>query len=181
MVSMTTSTTKRSDVRFLLDVRDQRTSYLTATLSAVYVSDGHIRNAQFSVYDPERVAHLDSLRFDAQASKDSPEFYFSTHNAVHYQEIYSVDLLRAESMTKTLRRVQKYTDKLWEEKGSPRDFAEFAQRIARSLGVRKQRIFAVKVSGNAWSYDENVYQWMNEEELRVYLANALTNWKEGAA
>jgi len=180
-VHMTTATTK-PDVRFLVDVYQPNISNcLAVTLTAVYVSeDGHIRNPHFSTYDPEKVAHLDSLKLDAQASKDSDDFYFGTYNVVHFSEVYTVDLSRAESVTKTLRRIQKYLDKQYEVKGCPADFAELAQRVARSLGIRKHNIFAFKVSGTGWSYDENTYAWMNEDELRGHLEGKLKLWKEGS-
>jgi hypothetical protein len=181
---MTTTTTTKPDVRFLVDVAPADGSkYLTAQVTVVYVSDGHIRNPLFSGYDPDGVAALAELHIDAQASKDSEDFYFSW-NAFHYKQVYDVDLRRAESMVKTLRKVERYMEKKTQTQGYPEDFAEYVTRVAAALGYLspRQSFIAHRVSpqGYGWSYDEQVYEWMNTDELRSYLRNRLEQWKEGA-
>jgi len=181
---MATRTNTQPDVRFLVDVFTPHYShsrdYLIVKVQAVYVSDGHIRNPHFSTYDPEKVGHLDSFVIEGQASKDSQDFYYSGHRSAQYREIYSVELPRAESMTKTLRRIAKYLDQRWEINGEAQDFAEFCEWVARALGVKRQNLFAIKIEGHSGTYDENVYHWLSTDEFRTYLANKLTKWQEAA-
>lgn len=179
---MTTTTTTKPDVRMLVDVYEPRGSkYLTAKVTLVYVSDGHIRNPQFWTYDPDKVGHLANLTIEAQAGKDSEDFYYSSWNAVQYTEIYHVDLPRAESMVKTLRKVNKYLEQTQDRDGYPTDFAHFVTRAAAALGVSGPEFIACRVTGFGGTYDENVYRWMNHDEFRVYLQNQLLSWKDGAA
>lgn len=179
---MTTTTTTKADVRLLVDVYQPSgtSNYLTVKVSAVYVSDGHIRNPQFSVYDPDKVAHLANLTIDAQASQDSEYFYYSSWNAAHFGEVYTVDLSRAESMVKTLKKIHKFLEKAEGIDGYPVDFAQFVTRVALALGIKEGNFIACKVAGRGPTYDENIYTWMNEYEFRDYLRTRLEQWK-GAA
>lgn len=177
---MTTTTTTKPDVRMLVDVYSPSgaSDYLTAKVTLVYVSDGHIRNPQFSGYDPEKVAHLANLSIEGQASKDSTSFYFSW-DAVRYEQLYGVTLRHAESMVRTLKKVEKFLEKATDIDGHPVDFAQYVTRVALALGIKEGNFIACKVGGSSWSYDENTYRWLNEYELRDYLRTRLDQWKEG--
>jgi hypothetical protein len=59
--------------------------------------------------------------------------------SAEYRDVYSVDVFRAESMVKLLRKVNKGLERLNSERGwvDSNDFAGYALRVAEVLGVRE--------------------------------------------
>lgn len=182
LTAMATRATTSEDFRFIVDVRPSRYSTdrnrLDAVIYVVYLEDGKIRNCSWSsLADPG--AEYADLRIEGWIDKDSrddKDFYYG-HEPLEYREVYSIDQRRAESMAKTLRRLNKKIETLTNKYGRPTDFAGFLSYLAQAMGVNPRNAFARKVSGRGWSYDDGEYRWMDVDGLRHHLSEKIREWR----
>jgi hypothetical protein len=176
------ATTTKEPIRFLVDVRLSKYSdhgRLEAVIYPVRLEDGKIRNISWG-YTSEREEYAD-LRIEGWVDRDSSnqdDFYFG-YNPIEYREVCTVDQRRAETMAKTLRRINKKIESLSSVYGNPQDFAGLCAFFAVAVANSSGNVFARRVpnSGRGWSYDDSEYQWMDSNSLRYYFQDELRKWR----
>lgn len=96
---------------------------------------------------------------------------------VEYRDVYSVDLDRAETMARTLRRIRTSLDKTNETDGYAESFAALVLRVGRALKV-KGYVYdwpadIAKASGMRWRWVNatDAHAWMLSQE-RAFVARA---------
>jgi hypothetical protein len=174
------------EIRFIVDVRPSKYSdhgRLDAVLYPVYIEDGKIRNCSWSSLG-DRGADLADLRVEGWVDRDSvnkDDFYWGGHgyNSIEYREVYTIDQARAESMVKTLRRINRKMDALEKKWGYAQDFAQFCGYLAVAIANSSGAVFARRVpnSGRGWSYDDSEYTWLDSNSLRYYFKDELRKWR----
>lgn len=148
---------------------------LRINLSLCYLTEaGELRNFVSSgslaedPYDGLRITAL------ADANADLGDTYGWR---AEYRDIFSVDLHRAESMVKTLRKITRGMEKLNAELGYPETFASYAARVAKVLGVKK---FGWKVDGRSSTYADNEYRFGDAPTFTYRLTNVLAEYRQPA-
>lgn len=82
---------------------------------------------------------------------------------LEYSQPWSVDLRRAESMVRTLRKAERGMTKTYAERGDTADFAEFVGRVATALGVK---VGTWRLGGAASAtYSDGTWRRMSVGEL----------------
>jgi hypothetical protein len=170
-------------IRFIVDVAPDQydATRLLATVYPVYLEDDKIRNCSWS-YLGDRGADYADLRVQGWLDKAGgwTDFHYGiAHEPLEYREVFSLDLNRAMSMVKTLRRLTKKIDSLKTRYGDPQDFAGYLHYLALAFGNTAPggAIFARKVSGRNWTYDDNEYLWMDSTALRYYFQQKIREFK----
>jgi hypothetical protein len=104
--------------------------YWHVTLAPVHLAaDGSPRNISQGYGTPEPLADLVIL---AQADADDPRPYgWETV----YRSPYSVDRRTAETMARTLAKIERHLARLDTKYGPPADFSAYARRVADALGI----------------------------------------------
>jgi hypothetical protein len=171
----TTATTP--DVRFLVNVAPNQydPTRLDATVYPVIIEDDKIRNCQWS-WLGDRGAEYADLKVVGWLDKGSSSGDFYCGEPLEYREIFSLDVRRAESMVKTLRRLTKKIDALKAKYGEPQDFAGYLHYLALAVSGGAPR-FARKTSGRGWSYDDSEYLWMDSTALRYHFLQKIREFK----
>lgn len=179
---MARNTNPKPDIRFIVDVRRGKYSSnrLEAAIYPVLIEDGKIRNITWDSY-LDRGRELADLRVEAWMDTDNldqADFYWG-YPPVEYREVYSIDAQRAESMAKTLRSINRKIEALNDKWGRPTDFAGYVSYFAQAVAGTTENVFARKVSGKGWSYDDSEYRWMDVDGLRLHFQSKIKDWKEG--
>ena len=176
-VMATKATTE--EIRFIVDVKpNQYTSgRLDATVIPVVLENGKIRNCQYNSLG-DRGSDYADLKIEGWIERTSTEadFYYG-YDPIEFREVWSITLARAESMAKTLRRLNRRIEALYAKHGRPTDYAGFLHYLALAAGVKERNCFARKVAGGGWDYDSNEYRWMDVDQLRYHLASKIREYK----
>lgn len=75
---------------------------------------------------------------------------------VRYHNVYTVDLRKAERMTKTLRTVEKRMEKLTASYGHPATYGAYLARVARAIGATTF-VFHKDGGRTGWCHSETEY------------------------
>jgi hypothetical protein len=171
----------KADLRFIIHAA--RATYSADTfevrLAIVHMTDEGVRNFSYTGdrYDQPTLAAYDGLSLGAHLSSDSPTFY---GQEVGYRENYStIDLPRAESMTKTLRRITRQMDGLRDRLGYPTDFAAAAGHLALAIGATESRCFGVMERAARGFYDSAEWRWLDVDGLRKHVVEQVNAWHPG--
>jgi hypothetical protein len=179
---MATSTTPKDDIRFIVDVRPSKYSdhgRLDAVAYPIYLEGGKIRNCSWSTL-ADRGADYADLRIEGWVDRDSvnkDDFYWG-FTPIEYREVFTIDQARAESMAKTLRRVNKRVESLTTKFGYAPDYASFLSYVAQAVGADPRSAFARRTDkGRGWTHDECEYRWLDINGLRSYFQDELRKWR----
>jgi hypothetical protein len=131
--------------------------------------DGGLRNPLGFDSDDTLVALAD-LAITAYHNEDFGGWYGW---AVEYHDAHSIDLRRAELMTKQLRKLNKAMAKLDEQFGTASDFPTYCGRVAHALGCTNPNPFGryskeMRANGTH-------YHWMNVDYLRYHLLDVVAD------
>jgi hypothetical protein len=97
---------------------------------AILVKKGLTVQNPCNDWQAPRSEYYEDLTITAQKNTGTDDWYGF---AVRYMEVYAVDADRAESMLKTLQRINRALAKIAETRGYAQTFAEFAGRVAEVL------------------------------------------------
>lgn len=167
-------TAEKRDVRILLDTdaKDYGDSRRTLHFRAypVYVlADGSVRNFAGSLdKDP-----LADLQITAQHDRVAANPYGWR---VEYRDVFSVDLNRAETMVKTLRRIERRMDAMRDELGYPESFAAYVTRVGKILGVKSYGQYRREIFPNG-----SHYRWNGADYVSDYVRHACEEFAKVAA
>ncbi len=132
-------------------------------------TDSSVLSVTLRVFDQGESYHgfnsgpYDDLVVRAQAHMKSGDAEFYGWSVV-YRQPYEVNLDRAETMVKTLRKVNRHMEKLTTKFGSPQNFAEYVGRVADALGAASDNPFGVPST----MYPDG-QRWTNVDGLRYEL------------
>jgi hypothetical protein len=173
-----TSKPVKPDIRFIIRLEEDNTygdRLLKANVSVVVMTDEGLRNPSFGWSDDTGAGQYADLEIRALFSKGSNDFY-GRDPEFHP---YSVDVRRAESMAKTLKRVYASLKRQDERLGTPTDFAAFLARLAIALGCREKSCFGRRASARqGFTYADNDYRWMDADALRIHLNCQTGDWQK---
>ena len=80
---------------------------------------------------------FDDFRIRAWFSQEYPELNFGNmYDSIGYSEVYSVDLQKAESMVKTLKKVHSSMEKK-ERVSIAENYGEYILRVAKIFGIKE--------------------------------------------
>ena len=128
------------------DFRDTSTFY---RLSFVTVGEnGEVRNVTDS-FDTRHLAGLEDLVFRLWISWNDNRFTADQWEVL-YNQVYSVNLSKAEKMVKTLKRVQKISEK-WIAR--PQTFGQFVAMI--SIGLKVTHFVQLRGASRGWHSDND--------------------------
>lgn len=139
----------------------------------VYLSDetGKPRNFSDSSWDIEaQKDDLNYLRISAQynTSEHTPQEAYGW--SVEYHDSLSIDLRRANSMIKTLRKIDRKLKAFSKKWGDPSSFADYVIRVANALGAKAiMSRDKYTASSNGWSYDSMDYREWPVNEAKYAL------------
>lgn len=162
----------KHDIRFI--VRTEVKTFpdvVTVRLVPVDLTSDGIRSPLFSWSGSDDAAwdSLDALYITAQNSRDDNEGPRWYGYDTEYREPYSVNLDRAETMVKVMRKVKRAQDKAAERYGYPQDFATYAGRTVEALGAMLgSDTFGIPVTPEH-DYNGTGYRWTGVDGLRYHL------------
>jgi hypothetical protein len=167
------ATTKKPDIRFIVDVTPKNDSYsgrsLALTVTPVIIDEaGKIRN-------PDSASEYEGLMVESNLYDSNTDFFLG-YDFVRF-DIYRIDARRAESLVKTFRRLQKCFAALDEKWGRPDDTTDTLARLADAVRGSVGFCFGRCTTKGGWSYDDNEYRWMDVDGLRSWLQQQIKEWK----
>ena len=140
------------------------------TASVVYLrEDGEVRNYTDSWGEEP----FDSLMVTALVDVNDT-FGDSYGYSTEYRDLYSVRLRRAETMLKTLRKVERGLLRIDEIDGMIVSFPEYLLRVARILKIRK---FGWLVIDRGPEYRNNTYHWTGAPGARTHINTLIREFK----
>lgn len=175
-------TNAKPDIRFIVETTKD-SDYLKFIARAVYMvepepsswipNDAGVRNPSDSDINPH-IAPLADFAITAQASGDMSVVAFHSwygHRAC-YQNVYNIELRRAERMARLLRKLDRHLTKLDQTFGYTDDLAAFCGRVAIGVGVTtKTSTFGFY--SKAVTMNGTNYRWTNVDGLRSHLNDFL--------
>jgi hypothetical protein len=169
----------KPDIRFIINLAEDNTfgdHVLKVNVNVVVMTAEGIRNPQFGYSDDTGAGQYADLEIRGLYSASSEDFY---GRDPEYFQPYSVDVRRADSMAKTLKRIYASLKRQDERLGAPTDFAAYAARLAVALGCQERACFGRRESErNGSTYSENYYRWMDTDSLRMHLGNKTREWRQ---
>lgn len=150
------------DLRLIFDQK-------TTDFSGTKLSKIHSVTGYFALETPDGMRYgpaleninglnLEGLEVHAQINSGSAEqgsgFYGS---GLAYGTVYSVNLVRAEEMVDTLKKLQRKLQGLNEKLGHPESFGAYVARVCAVLGVSQVGL-----------YREDKSEWANGEKIRWF-------------
>lgn len=149
-------------------------AYFHPILDVVYLNeDGEIRNPLLhSAYDDNSIDAYGGLVLHAQGDTTGEQLYGIT---AQYQDVLSIDDVRARIMAKVLTTVGRRMAQLDEQYGWTTDYAWKAARFASALGIKATAPFAARTQlGDdglgAWS-------WLTVNQLQSRVDGAFMEWR----
>lgn len=161
----------KPDVRLAISTRRNTydRKYSVELHVAVVQKDGVKNPGYFYLDDPDYPTNAyNDLCVRALYDEDLGWFGWS----VAYREPIEVDVERAATMLKILRKVKASMERAEREFGHPESFPAFAMRAVRALGATTDRPFGVH--DPARSVDGTKYRWFSPDGLRSFLADTVT-------
>lgn len=152
---------------FLIDstnkVYDQHLLLLSAyPVKILDAPESGIRNFTNVGFDAEPLADLHVVAQLDRTSNGQPYGW-----KVEYRDVYSVDLRRADTMLKTLRKVERGLTRIQTELGYPETFPAYLARVAKVLGIKR---FGWRVGErNGHSYSDNEYRWTDADGMAYHV------------
>lgn len=163
---------EKPTLRIVVATEDQGDSfsrYLIFTGHVYVLSDaGELLNPQSS-WDPGY--EIADLTVRAQMHPNGAGFY---GYRAEYKP-FCVDLAKAESMTRVLRRIGKRMTELDGRFGYVQDLPTFMGRLAEALAITERQCFARRVRGDA-DINGTGYRWMDVDNLRCHLDTEVAAW-----
>jgi hypothetical protein len=173
----------KPDIRLLVSTEDTNSfgdQTLRLTVNVVVLTDDGIRNPSFGWSDETGAGDLANLQVDAWLGKRDSTWLWPRE--VEYRSVYDVDLRRAESMVKTLRRINKRFNAMSERYGYPQDLAGWLNYLANAVGATKTAVFGYLVKRDPHTainaYDDGDYRWVGVNELRYHLDKVARDWRD---
>lgn len=129
--------------------------FLRLSAHPVYIIDGEVRNFVDGVMTDEPFA---DLRITAQHDERSSTGPYSWR--VDYFQPYTVGLRRAETMVKTLRRIDRRMAAMQTELGYPESYAAYVARVGKVLGVKSYGWRSEEMTINGTHYQWHGADWI---------------------
>lgn len=115
--------------------------------------------------------YLDSLQVRCQGDNGDT----AAHRRLYGFEVeyrpFSVDLLRAEAMVKTLRHVERVLQRCADRFGRVDSFADYAVRVAMALGIRTFMVVGVP---HATMSAGEAHNWLRDKDSRWVAGEAIS-------
>lgn len=172
---------EKSDIRIMISFKEgggySDYSYLTLEANITHMTPEGIRNFGGSRYDREPGSDLAELIVSGQASNSPDEgFYGLSHE---YKNVYAVDLWKADSMAKCLRRIQRRMEAIATKYGSPRDAGTYLAHFADAVGCTSTQPFGFRTSDNArWDWGQaDGYSWSDVSQMTYRLSDQLAAFR----
>lgn len=140
---------------------------LTARLVYIDPKDGRIKNPLGGNWRGSWENGLADLTVRAQANLSDGQFY---GYEVEYSQPFSVRLVQAEAMVKTLRKIQKHLDKLEAKYGHCDNVYTYLAWVADAIGVVS---YGDLVARSASFYNDNEYRWGNIDQAKFWVQEAV--------
>jgi len=122
--------------------------------------------------DTDELSALADLSITAQRGRDGFNGGDWYAFSFEYNDVHSVDLLRAKVMARTLGTVERKMAKLEERFGYPRDLADFCARCADVMGATVRYPFGQYHA--ALQMDGTHYRWTDVDGLRSAVSKEVT-------
>jgi hypothetical protein len=124
-------------------------------------ADGAIRNFT-DTFGGEPLADLAiTAQLDHVAADPHPYGW-----RTEYRQPYAVDIRRAQTMVKVLRKIDGGLERMRAQLGHPESFTAYLARIARTLGATR---FCWAVEARGWSYDDNEHRFGDADEMTYHV------------
>jgi hypothetical protein len=174
--------TSKPDIRFIIDIEPSKYSdSLKLSLHLVVLDEhGKIRNPSFGWDDNTGVGEYADLVVEGWCDRPSASgatAFTINHEVFSFADV-KVDLRRAESIIKTLRRLDRKMRQLSEKLGAPADAAATLSYVAQAVGCKDRNCFGRLSRKGGWSYDDNDYSFMDVDALRFHLSNRIEEWNK---
>lgn len=141
------------------------------------MEDSRIRNFSSSFYDdnnlPQHLADLNIRCFYNVKGGVISELYGWS---IEYDP-HTVDLVRAEKMVKTLRKIHKRLEAMAKEWGNPETFGAFALRVLKAIGA-KGFVRRSKECPGYGSYDDSTWIDRGLTDLNYAVVNEVADYQE---
>lgn len=166
-----------ADLRFLLRITQSNygsgSNYFKVAAEIAYMvtpersDDSGVRSPLWESYlNPGEVGHFDSFAVTAQRDAQESEHFLPFYGFhIGFQNPYFVDMKRAESMTKILRKIERKLAAFETEHGYAPDFATYLTRVGIALGMKGH---CYGVYSQEMRADGTHYRWMNANTLREF-------------
>jgi hypothetical protein len=120
-------------------------------------ADGTIRNFT-DTFGGEPLADLSlTAQLDHVAADPNPYGW-----RTECRQPYAVDLRRAQTMVRVLRKINRDLERMRDQLGHPESFAAYLARVARALGVTR---FCWATERRGWAYDDNEHRFADADEM----------------
>lgn len=157
-----------------LELSSEVTRYDRPTLALrvdlVYFNeDGELRNYLPGGYRGDEDNALADLRITAQHDSTTAFGGQPYGWRVEFRDVFAVDLVRAEAMVKTLRKVDRGLAKLDEKWGSAQTFDAYVVRVGSVLGVKR---YGYRADKDMFVATGDQYRW-GDANTMIYQLNHL--------
>ncbi len=164
------------DVRLLLTTERNQFSgddRLSIIARPIQMTPDGLRNVREAGFEPHPLA---DFQIGAAAAPNVDTFGDTYGWHREYRNVYSIDVVRADVMSKTLRRIDRGMKKLEQQFGFATDFPTYLVRVAHVLGITQ---FGWKIAdgGSSWTYDGNEYRWVDASYVVAFLERQLADFR----
>ena len=136
--------------------------------------DGVIKNPSgFYVHTEPWETSMADLHVRAQADPTGAFYGYKPS----YDQIYSLELDRAEICVKTLRRVERHLQKRQQQFGYPQDLWSYLGRFAEAFDVDT---YGFATSPRPLNYSTEYFRWGDIDFARYRVEEQRKQWTEGA-
>jgi hypothetical protein len=173
---MPTNVTEDGTLHLLVTVKDE---HMTGMDRLLLVEANAVRvNAEGKIRNPTsgwRRDEFSEFRITGQMDKSSEDFY---GRRISFFE-HRIELVEAEQIVKTLRRIHRKLERMDEQLGSAPTFAGFVARVALVIEADMPKPFIICTQrGPGYSYDDNEYRYLDADGIAHWLDTQVREWQD---